>query len=74
MEDVNKLGIRMSSFSARKDYMSNYSVVNEATTMYRSLKADVSTAAATMDAFLSASANEMTTKYETENNIKITNL
>ena len=30
--------------------------------------------AATMDAFLSTSANEMTTKYETENNIKITNL
>ena len=42
--------------------------------MYRTLKADAYTASATMDAFLSTSANEMTTKYEAENNIKITNL
>ena len=53
--------------------MSNYSLVNEATTMYRSLKADVSTAAATMDAFLSASVDNITTKFENENNIKIKN-
>ena len=71
MEDVNKLGIRMSSFSARKDFASNYSVINEASTLYRSLKSDSLTAAATMDSFLSASVDEMTTKYEAENNIKI---
>ena len=74
MKDVKSLGIRMSAFSSRKDFASNYSVVNEATKMYRTLKADAYTASATMDAFLSTSANEMTTKYETENNIKITNL
>ena len=74
MEDVNKLGIRMSAFSARKDYASNYSVVNEATTMYRSLKADVHTAAATMDAFLSATVDDITIKFEAENNIKLKNL
>ena len=71
MEDVNKLGIRMSAFSARKDFASNYSVINEASTLYRSLKSDSLTAAATMDSFLSASVDEMTTKYEAENNIKI---
>ena len=38
---------------------------------YRSLKSDSLTAAATMDSFLSASVDEMTTKYEAENNIKI---
>ena len=74
MKDVKSLGIKMSAFSSRKDFASNYSVVNEATKMYRKLKADAYTASATMDAFLSTSANEMTTKYETENNIKITNL
>ena len=74
MKDVKSLGIRMSAFSSRKDFASNYSIVNEATKMYRTLKADAYTASATMDAFLSTSANEMTTKYETENNIKIKNL
>ena len=74
MKDVKSLGIKMSAFSSRRDFASNYSVVNEATKMYRTLKADAYTASATMDAFLSSSANEMTTKYETENNIKITNL
>ena len=71
MEDVKKLGIKMSAFSSRKDYASNYSVVNEAATLYRSLKCDVASAAATMDAFLSTEADAMTTKYEAENNIKL---
>jgi uncharacterized protein YegL len=74
MKDVKSLGIRMSAFSSREDFGLNYSVVNEAAKMYRNLKCDAVSAAATMDAFLSTSANEMTTKYETENNIKITNL
>lgn len=71
MEDVKKLGIKMSAFSSRKDYASNYTVVNEATKLYRSLKCDVASAAATMDAFLSTEADAMTTKYEAENNIKL---
>lgn len=71
MEDVKKLGIKMSAFSSRKDYMSNYSVVNEATTLYRSVKADSLSAAATMDAFLSVEADTMTKKYEADNNIKL---
>ena len=71
MEDVKKLGIKMSAFSSRKDYASNYSVVNEAATLYRSLKCDVASASATMDAFLSTEADAMTTKYEAENNIKL---
>jgi hypothetical protein len=73
MEDVNKLGIRMSAFSSRKDYTANYSVVNEATKLYRSLKCDVTAATATMDAFLSNEADAITKKYEAENNIKIKN-
>lgn len=71
MEDVKKLGIKMSAFSSRKDYASNYTVVNEAATLYRNLKCDAVSAAATMDAFLSTEADIMTTKYETENNIKL---
>ena len=71
MEDVKKLGIKMSAFSSRKDYASNYTVVNEATKLYRSLKCDVASASATMDAFLSTEADAMTTKYEAENNIKL---
>ena len=70
-EDVDKLGIRMSAFSSRKDYSSNYSVVNEATTMYRTLSCDVSSAAATMDSFLSETANEMNLKYEKERGITL---
>lgn len=71
MEDVKKLGIKMSSFSSRKDYMSNYSVVNEATKLYRKASVDALTASATMDAFLSSETRNMTTKYENENNIKL---
>ena len=73
MEDVNKLGIRMSAFSSRKDYVSNYSVVNEAAKLYRSLKCDVTGASATMDSFLCSSTDAITAKYEADNNIKIKN-
>lgn len=68
---MEKLGIKMPGFSSRKDYMSDYSIVNKATTLYRLAKVDAVSASATMDAFLSATVDEMTTKYENETNIKL---
>lgn len=71
IEDVKKLGIKMSGFSSRKDYASNYSIVNEASTLYRCANTDAVSAGVTMDAFLSSTVDTMTKKYESENNIKL---
>lgn len=69
LNDVEKMGIRTRAFSSRNDYATNYSVINNAASIYRTT--DVRCASATMDAFLCAESDMMTAKYEKENNIKI---
>ena len=71
MDDVNKLGIKMSAFSSRKSLANNYNVVNEATTMYRNCDSVVSSQA-TMD-WLSDATCRMSAEYEKERGIKLGN-
>ena len=71
MDDVNKLGIKMSAFSSRKSLANNYNVVNEATTMYRNCDAVLSSQA-TMD-WLSDATCRMSAEYEKERGIKLGN-
>lgn len=69
MDDVKKLGIKMSAFSARSSLAKNYNVVNEATTMYRNCDSVLS-AQVTMD-WLSDATCRMSAEYEKERGIKL---
>ena len=71
MDDVNKLGIKMSAFSSRKSLSNNYNGVNEATTMYRNCDSVLSSQA-TMD-WLSDATCRMSADYEKERGIKLGN-
>lgn len=70
MDDVNNLGIKMSSFSTRGDFHKNYSVVNEATKIFRCAKS-TSEAYATMDSWLECETSKMSNEYETKTGIKL---
>ena len=69
LTDVDNLGIKTRGFSARKDMGSTYTILNDTMSAYRASKT-VSEAVATMDC-LFASCLDMTTKYEADNNIKL---
>lgn len=70
MDDVNNLGIKMSSFSSRSDLNKNYSVVNEATKMFR-CAASTSEGCVTMDSWLECEVTKMSNEYETKTGIKL---
>lgn len=68
MKQVNELGIKMSSFSSRKDYTNNYKIVSDTTSSYR--KRGFYQSKVVFDN-LNAELNEVTNKYEVDNGIKI---
>lgn len=70
MKDVESLGIKMSAFSTRSDLYKNYSVVNEATKLYRCAKTSAE-AYATMDSWLETETNKMSDEYENKTGIKL---
>ena len=69
INDAKDLGIRMSSVSSRKDLGNSYDIINSVTSCYRSALS-VEAAAATMD-WLQTECENVTTKYEVENNVKL---
>lgn len=70
MNDVNNLGIKISAFSTRGDLHKNYSVVNEATKLFRCAKSP-SEACVTMDSWLECETTKMSNEYETKIGIKL---
>lgn len=69
LNDVESLGIKTRGFSSRKDMGNTYTVLNDTMSAYRMSKS-VREATATMDCLFSACL-DMTSKYEADNNIKL---
>ena len=69
-EDVDKLGIKMSRFSNKSDLSENYSMISQATCLYRSCSSSVE-AQATMD-WMQNECDVQNAKYEADNGVKIT--
>ena len=66
------LGIQSRSFSAKRsgNIQNSYDLISNSLSLYRNC-ADITTAEATMDCFMTTSLNEMTINYEKEKGIKI---
>lgn len=69
INDAKDLGIRMSSVSSRRDLGNSYGIINTVASCYRKASS-VESAAATMD-WLQTECENVTTKYEVENNVKL---
>lgn len=67
--DADVLGIKTRGFATRKDYSSNYNLINSAVNCYRC--ADAEMASATMDSFITTSSLEMNAEYTKKTGIKI---
>lgn len=69
LDDIKKLGIHVSSVSSRDDYLNNYKRISALNKSYR-LATNELEASATLDMFISE-LDEVTTKYEKDNNITL---
>ena len=69
--DADNLGIRMSSYSTRKNYMNNYNVISNATTLYRMSTGSSAYKSKCLNESLSAGADSITASTEDALGIKI---
>lgn len=73
--DANSLGITTRCFASSSNYMSNYSIVNEAISCYRDdIDCDIKTKSLNLKARLKKSCDDATEKYASENNIDVNKL
>ena len=70
-KDADALGIRMSSYSTRKNYMSNYKVISDATKLYRMSVGSAAFKSECLSKSLESGSDKITTATENELGMKI---
>ena len=73
-DDANSLGISTRCFASKSDYISNYSIINDSISAYRTTAGDAMFKTLAFTTTLNASCNEATEKYAQENNIDVDSL
>lgn len=70
-KDADNLGISMSSYSTRKNYMSNYKVISDATKLYRMSAGSAAFKSECLSKSLESGSDKITTATENELGMKI---
>ena len=73
-KEVDNLGIKTRCFSAKKDYLSNYDVINASVSAYRSACGDAGEKGMAFTTTLIGACNDATVKYAEENNLDLDSL
>lgn len=73
-KEVSDLGIKTRCFSAKKDYLGNYDIINSSISTYRNTVGDASLKAMAFTSSLDANCSVVTENYAKENNIDIDSL
>ena len=73
-KEVSSLGITTRCFSAKKDYIENYSIINDSISAYRNTVGDASFKEMAFTSTLDANCSVMTENYAKDNNIDIDSL